>query len=107
MDRAIERALRAANNAWGSDWNPDVVVRAPGRLELLGNHVDYNGGKVLAAAIDRDVVCLVSPGNVDGIEVLLADLEPVSIPLDPTTLRDWQNTHDTISPIDYVRGVIA
>ncbi len=30
-----------------------VVGRAPGRVELLGNHTDYNGGLVLAAAIDR------------------------------------------------------
>ena len=26
---------------------------APGRVELLGNHTDYNQGVVLAAAIDR------------------------------------------------------
>ncbi len=32
---------------------PDVLGRAPGRLELLGNHTDYNGGLVLAVAIDR------------------------------------------------------
>jgi galactokinase len=32
---------------------PAVVSRAPGRVELLGNHTDYNGGLVLAAAIDR------------------------------------------------------
>lgn len=30
-----------------------VLTRAPGRVELLGNHTDYNGGLVLAAAIDR------------------------------------------------------
>ncbi|MEI6337583.1 MAG: galactokinase family protein, partial [Verrucomicrobiota bacterium] len=28
---------------------------APGRVELLGNHTDYNGGVVLSAAIDRGV----------------------------------------------------
>src|SRR5262249_10945827 len=32
---------------------PTVASRAPGRVELLGNHTDYNGGLVLAAAIDR------------------------------------------------------
>ncbi|NHJ13650.1 MAG: galactokinase [Candidatus Thorarchaeota archaeon] len=32
-----------------------VVVRAPGRIEVLGNHTDYNGGEVLAATIDRYV----------------------------------------------------
>ena len=32
---------------------PDFVARAPGRVNLLGEHVDYNDGWVLPAAIDR------------------------------------------------------
>ncbi|MFX1368957.1 MAG: galactokinase, partial [Promethearchaeota archaeon] len=32
-----------------------LVARAPGRVEVLGNHTDYNGGDVLAATIDRYV----------------------------------------------------
>lgn len=32
---------------------PDVVAAAPGRIELIGNHTDYNGGPVLGAAINR------------------------------------------------------
>ncbi len=36
--------------------SPEALGRAPGRVELLGNHTDYNGGLVLAAAIDRDTV---------------------------------------------------
>jgi galactokinase len=35
---------------------PRFLARAPGRVELLGNHTDYNGGLVLAAAIDRFTV---------------------------------------------------
>ncbi|WP_435010830.1 galactokinase [Tundrisphaera lichenicola] len=35
---------------------PSTLGRAPGRVELLGNHTDYNGGLVLAAAIDRSTV---------------------------------------------------
>ncbi|OJW07067.1 MAG: galactokinase [Planctomycetales bacterium 71-10] len=31
----------------------EVAARAPGRVELLGNHTDYNGGLVMAAAVDR------------------------------------------------------
>lgn len=34
---------------------PDIVTRAPGRIEFIGNHTDYNGGTVLGAAIDRGV----------------------------------------------------
>ena len=35
---------------------PAVMALAPGRVELLGNHTDYNGGLVIAAAIDRSTV---------------------------------------------------
>jgi galactokinase len=34
---------------------PEIVTRAPGRIEVIGNHTDYNGGTVLGAAIDRAV----------------------------------------------------
>ncbi len=34
---------------------PEVIARAPGRIEFIGNHTDYNGGTVLGAAIDRNV----------------------------------------------------
>jgi galactokinase len=34
---------------------PDVVAFAPGRVEFIGNHTDYNGGPVLGAAIDRGI----------------------------------------------------
>lgn len=32
---------------------PQAVYAAPGRVELCGNHTDHQGGRVLAAAIDR------------------------------------------------------
>jgi galactokinase len=34
---------------------PQWIARAPGRIEFIGNHTDYNGGTVLGAAIDRGV----------------------------------------------------
>ncbi|HEY1848653.1 MAG TPA: galactokinase, partial [Opitutaceae bacterium] len=33
--------------------DPELIARAPGRIEVIGNHTDYNGGPVLGAAIDR------------------------------------------------------
>ncbi|MCC6188802.1 MAG: galactokinase [Anaerolineales bacterium] len=44
----VEGAFRAAFQA-----PPEFIVRAPGRVNLLGEHVDYNDGWVLPAAIDR------------------------------------------------------
>jgi len=34
---------------------PEWMARAPGRIEFIGNHTDYNGGPVIGAAIDRAV----------------------------------------------------
>ncbi len=35
---------------------PDIVSRAPGRINIIGEHVDYTGGYVLPAAIDKNIV---------------------------------------------------
>lgn len=34
---------------------PEICAYAPGRIEFIGNHTDYNGGTVLGAALDRGV----------------------------------------------------
>ena len=52
-------ALAAFAEAFGGA--PTLLARAPGRVELLGNHTDYNGGLVLAAAIDRETVVVGRP----------------------------------------------
>ncbi|MBV8174759.1 MAG: galactokinase [Verrucomicrobia bacterium] len=46
-----------------------VVAFAPGRVELLGNHTDYNEGLALAAAIDRGVTIRAEKLNTDLIEI--------------------------------------
>jgi galactokinase len=50
--REIERRAVAAYRA-RFDVAPEVVASAPGRVNLIGEHTDYNGGYVLPCAIDR------------------------------------------------------
>ena len=42
------------------------VFSVPGRSEIIGNHTDHNRGKVLAGAIDRDIIAVVAK-NSDGV----------------------------------------
>ena len=40
---------------------PSCLVAAPGRVNLIGEHTDYNDGFVMPAAIDRHVVIAAAP----------------------------------------------
>jgi galactokinase len=78
-----------------------ATAYAPGRVELLGNHTDYNGGLVLAAAIDR------------GLTVAGSEREDERISLHSVTLdRHFATSLSSISRTaeepwaDYPLGVI-
>ena len=65
-----------------------AVLSVPGRSELLGNHTDHNGGKVLAGAIDRDVIAVVSKTD-DGIITVKSEGYPIEeIPTDSISSKD-------------------
>jgi galactokinase len=85
-------------------------VTAPGRVEVLGNHLDYNGGPVLAAAIDRRTMVVAEENRSDAVEleVVFADVDH-SRPaiLKPADLADWRNATDSQTPSDFAKGVIA
>ena len=50
------------------------VVRAPGRVNLIGDHTDYCEGYVLPLAIDRHCVVSISPGTTGGIQARSREL---------------------------------
>lgn len=52
------RVLELFQESFG--FKPEVVARAPGRIEVIGNHTDYNCGTVIGAAIDRGIVAAAS-----------------------------------------------
>lgn len=41
------------------------MVRSPGRINLIGEHTDYNDGFVMPAAIDKDIVFAIAPSDSD------------------------------------------
>ena len=68
----------------------------PGRIEVLGRHTDYAGGRALVCAIDRGFLC-VSAANMQGIIRIAEDVEefpPVEFPLEPSItprVGHWSN----------------
>jgi galactokinase len=60
--REIEqRAARAYRERFAEE--PELLASAPGRINLIGEHTDYNGGFVLPCAVSRRVVVAVGRGG--------------------------------------------
>lgn len=53
---------------------PTVIVRSPGRVNIIGEHTDYNEGFVLPAAIDKAAYVAMSLRNDEEIHLSAADL---------------------------------
>lgn len=54
---------------------PAVIVRSPGRINLIGEHTDYNLGFVLPAAVDKAIYIAIGPRNDEAIHLYAGDLE--------------------------------
>lgn len=79
---------------------PEFLAEAPGRVNLIGEHTDYNGGYVLPCAIDRQIR-IVGALRTDGI------VRAYSIDFDQfTSFSVDRPDHDRIAPwSNYLRGV--
>ncbi|HOV98245.1 MAG TPA: galactokinase [Bacteroidota bacterium] len=54
------------------------IVRSPGRINLIGEHTDYNDGFVLPGAIDKAIYFAVTPRNDNTISLVALDVNEVS-----------------------------
>ena len=106
--RLFIRALKLFVKRHGAD-RKALVVRAPGRINLLGRHIDHRGGAVNVMAIDRDVVFVAAPRRDDVVTLCNADRR--AFPDRTFSLREvlgdieWE---DWLSYIDseHVRGLL-
>jgi galactokinase len=83
------------------------IARAPGRVNLLGEHVDYNDGFVLPAAIDRATYIAFSPVETPDSTLVAIDLRKrTSFSAD--TISDKKQTNSTTLPdwAHYPAGVM-
>ena len=79
---------------------PILIARAPGRINLIGEHTDYNNGFVLPAAIDRDTIIVASsrPGR---------QIRAQSLNMEGLAELDLDNLKPTKAWHDYIAGVAA
>lgn len=78
---------------------PTFLIRAPGRVNLIGEHTDYNDGFVMPLAIDRAVWMAVRARDDDHVFLHLLDFA------DPIQFSLSQMSKAAASPAEYVKGV--
>jgi galactokinase len=97
-----QRLLAAFVNTF--DGAPSLWVRAPGRVNLIGEHTDYNDGFVLPCAIDAGTLLAIRPRSDAVVRVLATDYGRAvdefrtDQPITRNERRPWAN---------YVRGVLS
>jgi galactokinase len=100
MSDLTSRALQAFDAQFGGA--PDVLARAPGRVNLIGEHTDYNDGFVLPMAIGCQTLVAARARHDDVVNICAVDFGfatshfSLREPIMPDAQASWSN---------YVRGV--
>ena len=96
--KSYEKLYRSSAN-----YNDDVIIiNAPGRTEVGGNHTDHQRGHVLTASINLDTIAIVAP-NPSTVNVQSEGYKMISFGIDDIS-RDSSQKGTTLS---LVKGVIA
>jgi galactokinase len=71
-EQLLERVRAGFRAFYGEE--PQAILAAPGRVNLIGEHTDYNDGLVLPCAIDRETMIAIGAGEGDRIDSVALDL---------------------------------
>src|SRR5690349_2500474 len=82
--------------------HPRLIVRAPGRVNLIGEHTDYNDGYVLPVAIDRATYVAARSRDDRQVHIVAADMDDqdeftLDIGVERSSAHPWSN---------YIRGIV-
>ena len=88
------------------DDKPTYLTRAPGRVNLIGEHTDYNDGFVLPMAIDRAVWIALRPRDDRRVQVYSLDFEE-SIEFSLDDLQQGKGWAEYIKGVAYELGAVA
>ncbi|MDR8392396.1 galactokinase [Aliifodinibius sp. S!AR15-10] len=99
MKQLVEKIESEFSSRFHDDF---ILVKSPGRVNLIGEHTDYNDGFVLPAAIDKVIVVAIAPNDNREINMVAVDKGEthhyhLDDPLSKTG-KGWP---------DYILGVIA
>jgi galactokinase len=83
-----QEALNVFRDKFGRD--PRWLSSAPGRVNLIGEHTDYNGGHVLPMAVDRHVVIAAGPSRRRDRHRFWSTLDSEMAEFDTARTSDWQ-----------------
>lgn len=65
-------------SVFGTPGKDFSVYFAPGRINVIGEHTDYNGGFVFPGAVDKGIIVAIQPNGTDKVNAYAADLDEKS-----------------------------
>lgn len=98
-DILINKTAASFKEIFGNE--PDKIVLSPGRINIIGEHIDYNDGYVLPAAIDKIICFAFAKNNSNTSRVVALDLND-EFEIDVTA----EVSLDTNEWTNYIRGII-
>lgn len=96
--KLVEETIIGHKKIYGC--KPSIISYAPGRIEVLGNHTDYNLGTTLSAAINMGICFAISKSEKNGINVNALDFNE-SVIFDPEDSKKINH----INWANYIKGV--
>ena len=98
MMKTEQTAIDLYRQTFGGE--PDFIVKAPGRVNLIGEHTDYNEGYVFPMALDKGVCLAITLNQTNKLNIIAENFNTTIETIDLTQLQkaatNWQ---------EYIKGV--